>query len=146
MRCKDVMMTLVFRCHEEDPVQKVARLMLEEQVGFIPITSAAGRLVGVVTDRDLAIRVVAEAKPPNTPVRAVMTMEGLLTCGPEEDLRALARRMESGQKGRAVVVENDQVVGVISAADVAITEGARRAGSLMRALARRESATTLARM
>ena len=141
MRCKDVMVTLVFRCHEEDPVQKVARLMLEEQVGFIPITSAAGRLVGVVTDRDLAIRVVAENKPADTPVRAVMTMGGLLTCAPDDDLRAVARRMEAEQKARAVVVEHGQVVGVISATDVAVTEGARRAGSLMRALARRESAS-----
>lgn len=140
MRCKDVMMTLVFRCHEEDPVRKVARLMLEEQVGFIPITGADGRLLGVVTDRDLAVRVVAEGSPPNTPVRSVMSMGGLLTCGPDDDLRGLARRMEAEQKGRAVVVEHGQVVGVVSAADVAMTEGARRAGSLMRALARRESA------
>ncbi len=144
MRCKDVMMTLVFRCHEEDPVQKVARLMLEEQVGFIPITNASGRLVGVVTDRDLAIRVVAEGKTADTPVRSVMSMGGLLTCGPDDELRSLARRMEAEQKARVVVVEHGQVVGVISAADVAIAEGTRRAGSLMRALARRES-TSMAR-
>jgi CBS domain-containing protein len=145
MRCKDVMMTLVFRCHEEDPVRKVARLMLEEQVGFIPVTNATGRLVGVVTDRDLAIRVVAEDKPADTPVRAVMSMSDLLTCAPDDDLRAVARRMEQEQKARAVVMEHGQVVGVVSATDVALAEGARRAGSLMRALARRES-TSMARV
>jgi CBS domain-containing protein len=142
MRCKDVMVTLVFRCHEDDPVQKIARLMLEEQVGFIPVTNEIGRLVGVITDRDLALRVVAEDKSAQTPVRSVMTMGGLLTCQPDDDLRELARRMADKQKGRAVVVENGRVVGVISAADVAVAEGSkRRAGVLMRALSRRESAS-----
>ncbi len=138
MRCKDVMTTLVFRCHENDPVQKAARLMLEEEVGFIPITDAFGRLAGVITDRDLALRVVAEGKPPDTPVCLVMSLDGLLTCRPDDDLHAVTRRMETERKGRAVVVEGGHVVGVISATDVAIAEGARRAGSLMRALARRE--------
>lgn len=141
MRCKDVMTTLVFRCHEGDPVHKAARLMLEEEVGFIPITTASGRLAGVITDRDLALRVLAEGKPADTPVGSVMSLDGLLTCRPDDDLRAVTYRMESERKGRVVVVEDGQVVGVISAADVAFTEGARRAGSLMRALARRESAS-----
>ncbi|HEY8211311.1 MAG TPA: CBS domain-containing protein [Myxococcaceae bacterium] len=141
MRCKDVMTTLVFRCHEDDPVQKAARLMLEEEVGFIPITTGSGRLAGVITDRDLALRVLAEGKPANTPVCSVMSMEGLLTCRPDDDLRMVARRMEDEQKGRAVVVESGQVVGVISAADLAVIEGPRRAGLLMRALAHRESAS-----
>jgi CBS domain-containing protein len=142
MRCKDVMVTLVFRCHEGDPVQKVARLMLEEQVGFIPVTNELGRLVGVITDRDLALRVLAEDKSGQVPVGSVMTMGGLLTCRPDDDLRALEKRMADEQKGRAVVVDNGKVVGVISAADVAVAEGSkRRAGALMRALSRRESAS-----
>jgi CBS domain-containing protein len=144
MRCKDVMTTLVFRCHEDDPVQKAARLMLEEEVGFIPITNASGRLAGVVTDRDLALRVLAEGRPADTPVCSVMSLDGLLTCRPDDDLVAVVHRMETERKSRAVVVESGQVVGVISATDIALTGGTRRAGSLMRALARRES-TRLAR-
>src|SRR6185369_7403185 len=142
MRCKDVMAMLVFRCREADPVQKVARLMLEEQIGFVPVTDETGHLVGVVTDRDLALRVLAEDKPAQTPVLSVMTVGGLLTCHPDDDLRALSRRMAEEKKGRAVVVEHGKVVGVISAADVAVAEGSRgRAGALMRALSRRESAS-----
>jgi len=141
MRCKDVMVTLVFRCRDSDPVQKAARLMLEEQVGFIPVTDETGRLAGVITDRDLALRVLAEDKPARTPIKSVMTAGGLLTCHPDDDLQALARRMAKEKKGRAVVVEGGKVVGVISAADVAVAEGSmERAGALMRALSRRESA------
>jgi len=140
MRCKDVMVTLVFRCHENDSIQKCARLMLEEQIGFVPVTGESGRLVGVVTDRDLALRVLAEGKSVDLPVKSVMTIGGLLTCHPDDDLRDLEKRMAEERKGRAVVMENERVVGVISAADVAVAEGSqRRAGWLMRELARRES-------
>lgn len=140
MRCKDVMVTLVFRCHEDDTIQKCARLMLEEQIGFVPVTDKSGRLVGVLTDRDLAIRVLAEGKSAQLPVRSVMSMGNLLTCHPDDELRALEDRMADEKKGRAVVLEDGRVVGVISAADIAVAEGSRRRGSwLMRELSSRES-------
>jgi len=145
MRCKDAMVTMVFRCGEDEPAQKVARLMQEMRVGFLPVTNQAGHLVGVVTDRDLALRILAEGRSPETPIGSVMTLGNLLSCRPDDDLRDLERRMADDQKARAVVVENDKVVGVISAMDILIAEGSkRRAGKLMEAIAHRESRSALA--
>jgi len=144
MRCKDAMVTMVFRCRGEDPVQKVAQLMQEMRIGFIPVTDESGGLVGVVTDRDLAVRVLAEGKSPRTPVGWVMTRGPMFTCHPDDDLREVERRMVEEQRKRAVVVANDKVVGVLSVVDIAVGEGAgRRTGKLMHGLSRHESISHL---
>jgi len=135
MRCKDAMVTMVSRCREEDPVHRVARLMQEMRIGLIPVTDEAGGLVGVVTDGDLTLRVLAEGRSPETPAGRVMTRGPTFTCHPDDDLREVKRRMVEEQRKRAVVVANGKVMGVLSIVDVAACEGAGlRTGKLMHEL------------
>ena len=141
MLCKDVMMSLVFECKKDVPVEQCAQVMRDEHIGFIPITGADGNLVGVVTDRDLVLRVMAAQKPLSTPVGDIMSSGPLLTCAPDEDLRDLEKRMSQERRSRAVVMEKDKVVGVISLSDIAQAErSSSRAGKLLRDVTHRESA------
>jgi CBS domain-containing protein len=141
MKCKDVMLTLVFRCHETDTALDCARLMAEERIGFVPVLDDHGQLAGVITDRDLAIRLVAANLPADTTsLKTLMSVGGMLTCGPDDDIAELERRMAVAKKGRAVVIENGLVVGVISLSDIAMVEPSRRrTGWLLREVAGRES-------
>jgi CBS domain-containing protein len=140
MRCRDVMLNLVYTCPENGSVLECARKMRDEKIGFIPVTSADGKLVGVLTDRDITVRVVAENKPFTIPVKEVMSIGELVTCTPDDDLVFLEKRMASEKKSRAVVLEKGQLVGVISLSDIARAEtSARRTGALLRDVTQRES-------
>jgi CBS domain-containing protein len=101
------------------PIAEAARIMKQEDVGVVPVTDNGG-LLGVVTDRDIAIRVVAEGKDPqSTPVREVAST-GLVTVDPEQDLDEALRLMAQHKVRRLPVVEEDgRLVGVLAQADVA---------------------------
>ncbi len=141
MQCKDVMLTLVFRCRKTTPVIKVAQMMRDEKLGFLPVLDDRGVAVGVITDRDLVMRVLAQGRPDTTPVGDVMTPGPLLTCSPDESLRALERRMSREKKGRALVQDSSgALVGVISLSDIAKAEwSTSRTGRLLRDVTHRES-------
>jgi len=103
-----------------------AQLMKSEDVGPIPIVEDKEemKLTGIVTDRDLAIKVVAEARDPKTtPVEEVMS-EGLVTCRENDDVQSVVQLMEENQLRRIPVVDkNDHLKGIIAQADVATRLG-----------------------
>jgi CBS domain-containing protein len=99
-------------------VQEAARLMKTEDVGALPIVED-GRLTGVVTDRDLAVRAVAEGLGTETPVRQLASKD-VVTVDPEQSLEEAARLMGQHQIRRLPVVEEDgRLVGMLAQADVA---------------------------
>jgi CBS domain-containing protein len=100
-------------------VVDAARIMKQEDAGVVPVTEN-GRLTGMVTDRDIAIRVVAEGKDPqSTTVREVASTD-LVTVDPQQDLDEALRLMAQHQVRRLPVVEEDgRLVGVVAQADVA---------------------------
>jgi CBS domain-containing protein len=100
-------------------VVEAAKIMKTEDAGVVPVTEN-GRLIGMVTDRDIAIRVVAEGKDPqSTSVREVASTD-LVTIDPEEDLDEALRLMAQHKVRRLPVVEEDgRLVGVVAQADVA---------------------------
>ena len=100
-------------------VADAARLMRDEDVGMTPVLEE-GRLVGTVTDRDIAIRVVAEGRDPQaTSVREIAST-GLVTLDPEQDLDEAIRLMSEHQVRRLPVVgEDGRLVGVVAQADIA---------------------------
>jgi CBS domain-containing protein len=122
MLCEEVMTKDPKCCIPTDSAVRAAKLMKTEDVGSIPVCGSreSRRLVGIVTDRDLAIQIVAEARDPNsTRVEAVMSRDPI-TCRPDEDLQTALQRMESNQVRRIPVVDgNGVVVGIISQADIA---------------------------
>ena len=100
-------------------VVEAAKIMKQEDAGVVPVTGN-GRLIGMVTDRDIAIRVVAEGKDPqSTSVREVASTD-LVTIDPQQDLDEALRLMARHQVRRLPVIEEDgRLVGVVAQADVA---------------------------
>jgi CBS domain-containing protein len=139
MLCRDVMLSLVYRCSPHDTAVKCARLMRDQRIGFVPVVDRSGKPVGVVTYRDIAVRIVAEGKPLMTDVEKFMSFETLLTCRPDDELEQLETKMAQQRKSRAVVIDDaGTCVGVISLSDIAQRDAAG-ATPLLRAVARRES-------
>ena len=100
-------------------VADAAKLMRDEDAGLIPIVEGQ-KLAGTITDRDIAIRVVAEGKDPqSSTVRDVMTTR-LVTVDPDQDLDEALRLMAEHQVRRLPVVEEDgKLVGIVAQADIA---------------------------
>jgi len=109
-------------CLPSDNAVQAARLMKIEDVGSLPVCGSGDsrRLVGIVTDRDLALNVVAEGRDPNsTRIESIMTREPY-TCREDEDLKTALERMEDNQVRRIPVVDrNGMLTGIISQADLA---------------------------
>jgi CBS domain-containing protein len=144
MLCKDIMNTELHACRDTDTVSRCARVMRDHDVGLVPIVDEAGRLVGLVTDRDVAVRVVASDMPGYASVSHVMTTD-LVTCEPGDDLSVAESRMAKHQKSRILVVDDSRCVGVIGIADVGQHEEWARAGHLLQSVSRREARGPAAR-
>ena len=100
-------------------VVEAARLMKEADVGPIPVVDG-DRLVGIVTDRDIAIRVVAEGKDPQSVTVGEIASKDLVTVDPQQELDEALRLMAQHQVRRLPVVEEDgRLVGILAQADVA---------------------------
>lgn len=121
-KCNEIMTKNPSCCLPDDMVVKVAKMMSRENIGSIPVieNTKTKKLVGIVTDRDLALKVVAEGRDVNnTKVDAVMTRK-MVTCHAEDDLQVALEVMSSHQLRRIPVVDDkDQILGIIAQADVA---------------------------
>lgn len=121
-KCKDVMTQDPVCCLPTDTVSKAAQLMKDENVGSIPVVEdeETMKLIGIVTDRDLALQVVApEWDAETTQVDEVMTYD-VITCRADDDLQKAVDAMAQHQLRRMPVIDGDyRIVGIISQADVA---------------------------
>jgi CBS domain-containing protein len=116
-------------------VVEAARLMREEHIGSLPITEDE-RLVGMITDRDITTRVVAEAADPKTTSVGDVYSRDLISVEPENDLEEALQLMSRHQVRRLPVVENERLVGIVAQADIALTltENEQRTGELVEAI------------
>jgi len=121
-KCNEVMTKNPACCLQNDTVSKAAELMKSENVGAIPVVEneQTKKLVGIVTDRDLTLKIVAEGlDTASTLVDAVMTHK-VMTCRAEDDLQKALDAMAMHQLRRIPIVDNDnKIVGIIAQADVA---------------------------
>jgi len=121
-KCNEVMTKNPVCCLPDDMVAKVAQLMKRENIGPIPVieNEQTQKLIGIVTDRDLALKIVAEGRDAkSTKVEAVMTRK-VVTCRAEDDLQKALDAMSEHQLRRIPVVDNDnKILGIIAQADVA---------------------------
>ena len=121
-KCSEVMTKDPVCCLANDSVEKAAQILKRENIGAVPVieTEQAGRLVGIVTDRDLALKVIAAGLDPKTTnVNTVMTHE-VVTCRPDDDVQNALNAMAGHQLRRIPVVDDEnRIVGIISQADVA---------------------------
>ena len=112
----------VITVNQKDPVTTAARLMKRHNLGALPVCDDAGRLRGLVTDRDIVTRCLAmDYDPEDTPLREIMT-RGILTCKSSDDAGKAAAAMGREQIRRIPVTENGRPVGMVSLADVARRE------------------------
>ena len=103
----------------DSTVVEAANIMRDEDVGIVPIVDG-DKLVGTLTDRDIAIRVVAEGKDPNTTKAEQVASRELVTIDPQQDLDEALRLMARHQVRRLPVVEEDgKLVGIVAQADIA---------------------------
>jgi CBS domain-containing protein len=100
------------------PVTEAAQLMRSEDVGSLPVVDGE-RLVGVVTDRDIAVRVVAAAKDPNSTSVGEIHSKDLVTSTPNQELDDALREMARHQVRRVPVVDDGRLVGILAQADIA---------------------------
>jgi CBS domain-containing protein len=114
----------------DQTIQEVAGIMLDIDAGVMPV-GENDRLVGMITDRDIAVRAIAKGKGPQTPVREVMT-EDVKYCFEDEDLDEVARNMADQQVRRLPVLNRDKrLVGILSLGDMAVTQDSRTAGETL---------------
>jgi CBS domain-containing protein len=140
MRCSDIMKTNVQTVSPEDTIRLAAEKMAYANVGFLPVRDASGKVLGTVTDRDIAIRAVAKGRAPgDCRVREVMTAD-VVACRPDDDLKMAERVMAQAQKSRLLVTDvTGQLVGVLSLSDIAENDSGRRAAKTLREVAAREA-------
>lgn len=117
-RVKDIMSTEVESCSLLDNAYEVAVKMKELNVGAIPIVDDE-QLVGMITDRDLVIRGIAEKRPGSSKVEKLMS-DQLITVTKDTSAREAIELMAQHQIRRLPVVENDQLIGIVSLGDFAV--------------------------
>lgn len=115
----------------DDHVVDAARLMRDEDAGAVPIVEG-GRLVGMLTDRDIAVRLVADGRDPGTTPVSEIASQHLVTVDPQQELDEALRLMAQHQVRRLPVVEEDgKLVGILAQADVARHGGSGRVGEVV---------------
>ena len=124
----DAAMTREVRLVKPDQtIREAAQLMAEIDAGAIPVTEN-DRLVGMITDRDIAVRAVAQGKSPDTRIRDVMST-GILYCLDDQELDEVARNMGKNQVEELPVINHDKrLVGILSLGDLAAKEEPKAVG------------------
>jgi len=108
----------VYTVSVESDCRQAARIMMEYEVGCLPVLDPQGRLEGIITDRDIAIRLVAMGRSFETPVREIMS-KPVTTIHPQADAREVEHLMERHKVRRLPIVdEAGKLVGIISVSDM----------------------------
>jgi CBS domain-containing protein len=122
-RVRDLMTSDLVTIEPQASGVEAAQKMIQEEKGPLPVVEGDGRPVGMVTDRDVIARVVAEGRDPGSiTVEDIATRE-LVTIGPDQDADEAALLMAEHQLDRLLVVEGERLVGIISEADIRLDEG-----------------------
>jgi CBS domain-containing protein len=141
MLCEEIMKTTIACVSPVDSVEDAARMMRDENVGFLPVCDESREVVGTITDRDIAIRAVAESLPATTPVEDVMTSE-VVSCSAQDDIEVAEQLMAENHKSRIMCMDEDgRLAGVISLSDIAQAEQSDSASDTLRQISERELRT-----
>ena len=120
MKVRDIMTSNPCCCLAGDALVDAARIMRDCDTGFVPVVDEKDRPIGVLTDRDIAIRVVAEGKELRELTIGQAMTHDVFCCGPDDRVDDVLRQMEERKIRRCLVIGDDgKVIGVLSPADVA---------------------------
>ena len=121
MKSRDFMTTEIETVTADQTAKEAAGFMLRADTGSIPVCDE-GKVIGMITDRDIAVRAVAHGKSPDTRIREVMT-DDVKYCFDDDDVEDVARNMADIQVRRLPVVNRDKrLVGIVAIADIAASE------------------------
>jgi CBS domain-containing protein len=135
MKVSEAMSSDVRVANPEQTIEQAARMMASLDAGVLPV-GEHDRLVGMITDRDIAIRGVAQGKGPDAKVRDVMTSD-VKYCYEDEDIADVTHNMADIQVRRLPVLDhNKRLVGILSLGDVAVTDEDERAGEALTGISR----------
>jgi CBS domain-containing protein len=129
MKARDIMTTNPESVTAADSIQTAARIMRDSDVGIVPVIDdqSSRRLRGVITDRDIAVRCIAEGRDGNCRVSDLMSGD-LVTARPDDDVSKIMERMKSEQVRRIPIVDDsDRLVGIVAQADLALDGPSDRA-------------------
>jgi CBS domain-containing protein len=130
MKVSEVMTAQVATATPRSTISDVAATMAKIETGAVPVVDD-GKVVGLITDRDIVLRVVAEQLGLDTPVAQVMT-EGVETCGEEDNVADAVAKMGAKQIRRLIVLdERGGLAGILSLGDVALDYGAKQVGKTL---------------
>ena len=130
MKVSEVMTAQVATATPRSTISDVAATMAKVETGAIPVVDD-GKVVGLITDRDIVLRVVAEQLGLDTPVAQVMT-EGVETCSEEDNVADADAKMGARQIRRLIVLdERGGLAGILSLGDVALDYGAKQVGKTL---------------
>lgn len=132
---KDLMTSNPTTCEPQASVVDAAKVMAQEDVGSIPIVGG-DRLAGVVTDRDIVIRVVAEGRDAQSTTVGDIASRDLVTVSPDDDLDRALELMAENQVRRLPVVEGDKLVGIVAQRDIALQGADRETGQVVEQISR----------
>ncbi|MDT2023020.1 CBS domain-containing protein [Methylocella sp. CPCC 101449] len=133
MKANKLMTRDVHVVSPDQSIREVALAMAKLDAGSMPV-GEKDRLVGMITDRDIVLRAVAEGLPPNTPVRDVMTQE-VKYCFDDEEIEDICQNMGDAQIRRLPVVNRDKrLVGILSLGDIALSSTASKAGNALKGI------------
>jgi CBS domain-containing protein len=122
-RVRDLMTSAVVTIEPQASVVDAAKKMIQEEKGPLPVVEGDGRPVGMLTDRDIIARVVAEGHDPGSVTVEDIATRELVTIGPDQDADEAALLMDEHGLDRLLVVEGERLVGIISEADIRLDEG-----------------------
>ncbi|HEY0629171.1 MAG TPA: CBS domain-containing protein [Sphingomicrobium sp.] len=118
MKISEVMTTEVEKVSADQTAREAASFMLRADAGSIPVCDG-DRVIGMITDRDIAVRGVAEGRGPDTPVSELMS-DGIVCAHEDDDVQSVAQRMSEEQVRRMPVVDGeDRLIGIVSLGDLA---------------------------
>ena len=118
MKVSEVMTTEVETVSADQTAREAAAFMLRADAGSIPVCEGE-RVIGMITDRDIAVRGVAEGRGPDTPISELMS-DGIVCAHEDDDIQAVAQRMSEEQVRRMPVLNSEQnLVGIVSLGDLA---------------------------
>ncbi len=139
MKVRELMTTQPITVEPDATLGEVATLMKQEDCGSIPVVEG-GRLVGIVTDRDIVIRGIAAGTDPKAqPVSTIMSADPV-TIAPDADVTAAEKVMADRQIRRLPVVEGGKLVGIIVTAQIARAGNERKVGETMKQISESRSA------
>lgn len=134
MKLKEIMTQDVEVIHPDDSLQTAAQKMRDRDIGFLPVCDG-DRLVGVVSDRDIIVRVIAEGMDPKAMIGRDLVTAPVIYCFEDQDVDEAARIMQENQIRRLVILNRDKrLVGVVSLGDLARNRPADRSGEVLQSV------------